>query len=643
MKKGIGFLTSTVFATALISCNNKEINITNVNNGKVKDKTVISHPKKHANIVYFADNKPVKEIQIDTNSVINFETILKPGYKFAGHFFDKDFKSPIPNDYVVNSDLNVYLKYVPNFTKSTYELSSITRTVVPITNSVDFYELNDINYISVDDFLKISDGILEFEQNYYDVSYQSKIYDLQKQINYSYNNDTFTINSINKFNSSNGNKPFEQNYSLKFYYQNQQIILSSYEFLNSILPREYQQSLLFEIKDETISNDKPVVIDLKRYGLEMIKHDNKIFVPFNVINQVLLSESVNQFYFNNDRVLIFNFYELHSPENLEYRQMLSNTNPNKKVISESMKEYQFKFFHFLLDNFYGIKNKDPNWPLGFLNKYKTGLLDSDEKHYKTVHSVINGLDDLHTKLFMNGYNQDEKQYDDLNNSFDDTKIIKEYWKLYFSFQKMSPRNGNGFVKSTLTPDNKTLIVRFDALIDGITSILESAFDEYKSKEIKNIVLDFSNMLGGSLYAVYELLGFITDKEFNYNLINPQSGTKNATKVKSRTPKKDFKFYLLTSPVTYSSGNLFAGVVKDNNLAKIIGYKTQGGASYLKMSVLPTGNIAVLSSNNVFANKNFESYEYGVSPDIEFPKNPDGSNAYSKLFDTSYIQEIVNKN
>lgn len=33
------------------------------------------------------------------------------------------------------------------------------------------------------------------------------------------------------------------------------------------------------------------------------------------------------------------------------------------------------------------------------------------------------------------------------------------------------------------------------------------------------------MLGGSLYAVYELLGFITDKEFSYNLINPQSGSK----------------------------------------------------------------------------------------------------------------------
>lgn len=75
----------------------------------------------------------------------------------------------------------------------------------------------------------------------------------------------------------------------------------------------------------------------------------------------------------------------------------------------------------------------------------------------------------------------------------------------------------------------------------------------------------------------------------------------------------------------------------------MGFKTAGGASYLKMSVFPTGNITVLSSNNVFANKNFDSYENGVNPDIQFPKNSDGSNDYEKLFDASFIQAIVNKN
>ncbi|MBT1394114.1 peptidase S41, partial [Mycoplasma bovis] len=218
-----------------------------------------------------------------------------------------------------------------------------------------------------------------------------------------------------------------------------------------------------------------------------------------------------------------------------------------------------------------------------LEKHKSHLLESDEQHYKTVHKIINSLDDLHTKLFMNGYNQIESQYDNLNNEFNDTSRIKKYWKLYFQFRKMASRPTNNFITTTLTPDNKTLIVRFDALINGITDYLSPILDEYKSRGITNVVLDFSNMLGGSLYAVFELMGFLTNKSFHYKLINPQSGSKKVMKIQPKTFKKGFKFFLLTSPITYSSGNLFAGIVKDNKIAKIIGFKAAGGASYLKMS------------------------------------------------------------
>lgn len=44
------------------------------------------------------------------------------------------------------------------------------------------------------------------------------------------------------------------------------------------------------------------------------------------------------------------------------------------------------------------------------------------------------------------------------------------------------------------------------------------------------------------------------------------------KVKLKINKKDFKFYFLILLVIYLLGNLFVGIVKDNNLVKIIGYK-----------------------------------------------------------------------
>lgn len=80
-------------------------------------------------------------------------------------------------------------------------------------------------------------------------------------------------------------------------------------------------------------------------------------------------------------------------------------------------------------------------------------------------------------------------------------------------------------------------------------------------------------------------------------------------------KKDFKFFFLILLIIYFLGNLFIGIVKDSKIVKIMGFKIVGGVLYLKMFVLFIGNIVVLSSNNVFVNKNFDSYENGVNFDI----------------------------
>lgn len=621
MKKRLGFLLTTGLLLTAISCSNQSTNIQNSN------ETTTGFPKTNKN-----QNKT--KSANENNDRKNSKSADSKLIKDANHQPDKHHldKESVSQAQILS----------PSFKKTSYQIKSLDWYINPKISEIDFYNIDGINYVSIDDFLKISDGIIDIDKSYQNVNYQSKFYNLHKKIDWFHKDNIFTINSINKYNSTSDNSLLNKTHSIKFDYENQQLTLSSYEFLDSILPIESEHNLRFTIQNESRINDNPVIIDLKKYGLKMEEVNGKILLPFAVLNQLILAESSYQFYFNNNELLIFSFYQLHNPENLEYRKKL-NSGKYNKYLSNELKEFQFKFLHFLFDNFYGIKGKDQNWALKLLEKHKSHLLESDEKHYKTVHKIINSLNDLHTKLFMNGYNQTERQYDDLNNEFNDANRIKEYWKLYFKLRKTTSRPTNDFITTTLTPDNKTLIVRFDALINGITDYLSHILDEYKSRGVTNVVLDFSHMLGGSLYAVFELMGFLTDKPFDYKLFNPQSGSKKAMQVQSKTLKKNFKFFLLTSPITYSSGNLFTGIVKDNKIAKIMGFKTAGGASYLKMSVFPTGNITVLSSNNVFANKNFDSYENGVNPDIQFPKNSDGSNDYEKLFDASFIQDIVNKN
>ncbi|NES52849.1 peptidase S41, partial [Escherichia coli] len=110
-------------------------------------------------------------------------------------------------------------------------------------------------------------------------------------------------------------------------------------------------NLRFTNQNESRINDNPVIIDQKKYDLKMEEVNGKILLPFAVLNQLILAESSYQFYFNNNELLIFSFYQLHNPENLEYRKKL-NSGKYNKYLSNELKEFQFKFLHFLFDNFY---------------------------------------------------------------------------------------------------------------------------------------------------------------------------------------------------------------------------------------------------------------------------------------------------
>ncbi len=147
------------------------------------------------------------------------------------------------------------------------------------------------------------------------------------------------------------------------------------------------------------------------------------------------------------------------------------------------------------------------------------------------------------------------------------------------------------------------------------------------------------MVVDSLVQAFEIMGFMTDKPFKSYTYNPLSGEKKIELIQSKYPKYDFNYYVLTSPYAFSAGNIFPQMVKDNNVGKVIGYKTFGGASAISYAILPTGDIIQLSSNTVFTDKHFRTTEFGIEPNFKFKydlsKNPE------KLYDLTNIQNIVN--
>ncbi len=389
------------------------------------------------------------------------------------------------------------------------------------------------------------------------------------------------------------------------------------------------------LKRENQNLNEEFEFDLKKYNIDILKGKDDLYLPQILLNQVILNESNIQTYFNEDVFNIFRFAESLAgtgPINLK----MSPKN-NVKNIPDGLRNFQLKYYPFLFDYYYGIKLDKNKSYKEFFNNYKTDILSNDsDTHYLSTKKIISDLDDPHTAYKLDGYydksrNLSSQQIANKKRTNDQIEISNQLQKYYFK--------NNTEYQNVYTPDNKTSVISFKAFEEDSASHIEKSLKEAKEKGVKNIVFNLTLNGGGFIGAAFEIMGFMTDKPFKSYTYNPLSGEKKIELIQSKYPKYDFNYYVLTSPYAFSAGNIFPQMVKDNNVGKVIGYKTFGGASAISYAILPTGDIIQLSSNTVFTDKHFRTTEFGIEPNFKFKydlsKNPE------KLYDLTNIQNIVN--
>ncbi len=573
----------------------------------------------------------------------------KSGYRLAGYFLDNKFTKILPDNFKPEKDTKIFLKFEeiinPNFVEKEHKLE----TLVPLNlknQSVKFVKYNDIDYIDLDQFVELSKDVLALNDNLdtKDVLYNGKLYKLKRSFKINKTKESFTLNSIKQYISPNNEK---ENITLKSYikfdYAKQQITVSGFDFFESVKPYEPEGKL--EFYDDSNNRFNEFKIDLQKYKIDMLNNGGKIYLPFVMLNQLILGESENQLYFNGDKVYIFEFNQVHDSKNSDDKKKLLS-NAKNSPITLNQRHFQFNYLLFLLDNFYPIRSKNSDTYKQFLENYKESILSDDNvKHFQALNSLIYDLDDIHTKILVWGhqYVSDlEKQIKEPNTSEleERRKRFKEYERKLLNLEIRHNLNERDV---RYTPDKQTAIIKIDIFTRYLTDGIKKQLLEAKSKGAKNIVFDLTLNRGGSVQATWEILGYLANNKYKYNMYYPLSKDKVITNIKSKVDNKEFnfKYFILTSPINYSAGNMFAAVSKNNNLAKIIGYKSAGGGSEVRVSVLPTGTIIRRSGNYALSDSDFKSYELGVKPDIEFEKK---SNEYDldKLFDLDYIQKIVNE-
>ncbi|WP_434338404.1 S41 family peptidase [Mycoplasma capricolum] len=517
---------------------------------------------------------------------------------------------------VLTNSINIVENTNNTLSLKEYKLNSLTKSVeIKNKKKINLHLHNNVAYVSVKEFLDSIEPIIK-----------------SNNVKHEFKNNKTIITLNSKI----------PNLKIEFDYKTQDIIVSNNNIFTEILIDKERGEEKLNLEFQNLKNENPNTqfkYHLKDYDIEMLKDQKDIYLPIVLLNQIFLNESNIQVYFNDDEVNIFRFADSLKDISGIVNLKMSKANMSNSI-PKSLKEFQYKYFAFLFDHYYGIKLSNNKSYIDYFKKYEQKIINSsNDLHYLTTKQIIVDLDDPHSAYILDGFYNKEK---DINKA-QITKNTKEHrYDNWINIQNLLAQHDPSKIEyqNRFLSDNKTSVISFKQFEIDTAKQIEKSLKEAQEKGIKNIIFNVTQNGGGFIGAAYELMGFLTDKPFNVYNYNPLSKEQKVETIKSKYNKYNFNYYILTSPYSFSAGNIFPQITRDNKVAKIIGYKTFGGASSIGYFILPTGDIIQLSTNNVFTNNKFRSLEFGVKPDVMLNGSVE-TNA-KDLYDDNKLLELINK-
>ena len=220
---------------------------------------------------------------------------------------------------------------------------------------------------------------------------------------------------------------------------------------------------------------------------------------------------------------------------------------------------------------------------------------------------------------------------------------EQAWKDYYA--------GTGPMPTVENAPNDDMVIFLDAL-------KKAAADP----EVKNFVIDITANGGGSADIVLAMTSLILDKSYisqdnsltgqrsivEYEVDRNFNGVFDAA---DKDVRYDLNFAVLTSPMSFSCGNLFPSILKDAGVP-VMGATSGGGACAIQAMCTADGFCFQISSFRARLNSlDGDNIDGGVTPDI--PIDNDGRvevklseenslmvKDYSKYFDIDYLRSLL---
>ncbi len=413
-------------------------------------------------------------------------------------------------------------------------------------------------------------------------------------------------------------------------FENNTAIVSEYLFFSAFrAPTKTDFGEGLEVYDTMYEGPEDAYdFNLSAYHIEIFEEDGQFLLPFHLAN-LWFSGSMYDVYYNGDALHGFDTYQ-RSDDDVQSAILDSSRNNTDIPAQMLVDSYNYTVFSF--DHFYGMKND-----YGIETFYDELSFDAftqpGSANYDVLNDLIASLDDLHTSFNMSGFYRrghtpsSDIEQPRLNQLISDLQSTtsSSIYGMYFNYDPNEYNDAlifnNPIHLDYLDDDNRIARIRIYGFDDSTPDAFAAVLDEIDAMgTVEDIVVDIGANLGGIVGTMWQVVAYMTDDPIASYSINPADGARSATWYISETEARtEFNWYILTSPVTYSAGNMMASHAKDMGFATLIGQRSQGGASSIRVNINPTGAMVIMSSTNISTNSDFESTEFGIEPDyiLEF--------------------------
>ncbi len=421
-------------------------------------------------------------------------------------------------------------------------------------------------------------------------------------------------------------------------------------------------------------------LDMGKYGID-IHADGKgaVYFPFATLADMYTDLYYHHAGFNGEKVVVNTSVNEVSLAEIDstYNEPLIRSN----IRSESLAAFNYKELCFAMDHFYGFPGRVKyNAQLKAKGLDKTleedvdisPIIGSDREKYKDLlaeytktqmaHMNFQGmlLEAIAPMMSMvqssaavsrqrpEAYGEGVTYYKKGNTAvcvFDSFNSRNEKaWKAYYAGTGPKPTIDN-------TKDDD-MVIFLDAL--------EKANDD---PEVENFIIDITANGGGSADIVMAMTSLIMDKSY-ISQDNAMTGQRSYVEYevdrnfdrvfdeKDKDVHYDLNFAVLTSGMSFSCGNLFPSMLKDNGIP-VMGETSGGGACAIQAMCTADGFCFQISSFrarlNTLAGENIDE---GITPDLPIATKPTQVEIseeeamptvdYSKYFDVDYLTKLLSE-